>query len=76
MRGLRVEARGGLVEQQQFRVGEHGPSQGQPCLHAGGVAAHTQVEGVVDPEAGGAGLDGSLRTETPQVGGVAQVVAA
>ena len=48
---LRVEARRGLVEDQQARAADEARAEVEPAAHATGVAAHDAVAGVAEPKA-------------------------
>src|SRR5580658_9541864 len=41
--GLRVEAGGGFVEEQEFGIAHQGAAEGEPLLLAAGEAAHARV---------------------------------
>ena len=76
---LGVEARGGLVEQQQVGFVEDGPGQREAGPHAGGVPADLLFERVEDAEAPRRLLDAlraHRRVDAEEVGGVLEVVVA
>ena len=50
--GGEVEMVGGFVEQQQFRLGDQGASQGDPLLLAAGQGVHLDVGRQVEPAQG------------------------
>ena len=79
-RRLGVEARRGLVEEQQVGLVEDRAGQGQAGLHAGGVAADLLVEGALMPKRAAAARDAVAcrlaPAEAVELGGVGQVVLA
>jgi hypothetical protein len=75
---LRVQARGRLVEQEQLRLVQDRPGEGQSGLHARRVPTHGVVERVRDAEALRRRLDRrpQVAGHPVQLGGVGQVVVA
>ena len=65
---LGVEARGGLVEEQQVGLVEDRAGEGEAGLHAGREATDLAVEGVLDAEAVGRGADAVGRPSRPDRG--------
>jgi len=70
----RVQAVGGLVEDQDLGVAEQGGGDGQALAHAHGVALHAPVGGVLEPD-GRQDLVDAARRVLPGGGQHTQVVA-